>query len=304
MDFELRHLRYALAVADHRSFRRAAEALGVHQSALSRRVRDFEDRVGISLFERGRGGVRPTIAGEALLRDVRRSIHTLERTIGRAGAVGRAEHGRLLIGYAGSLVSTRMLSLLASLKERSGSVELHLTEGITSSLIQSAFDRRIDVALLRTPVNPPGLDVLPLWREELLIAAAERHPVARLQAVTAQHLRGERLLLAHSNDWTDVHRGIQQELGPEVRMTFHECHREAILMLAAAGFGLALVGSSAAYVPFSGVVFVPLEASLPALEVTAAWSPNADNPALRRFLCVLREHQDDAGSRVNGRAVV
>jgi len=47
-----------------------------------------------------------------------------------------------------------------------------------------------------------------------------------------------------------------------------------------------------------------LKVSFPALEVTAAWSPKADNPALRRFLCVLREHQDDAGSLVNGRAVV
>ena len=68
--FELRHLLYVLPVADHRSFRRAAAALGVHQSALSRRLRDFGDRVGISLFERGRDSARPAIAGEALLTDI------------------------------------------------------------------------------------------------------------------------------------------------------------------------------------------------------------------------------------------
>lgn len=304
MDFELRHLRYALAVADHCSFRRAAEALGVHQSALSRRVRDLEDRVGVSLFERGRDGVRPTAAGEALLRDIRRSIGALERTIERAGAMGRAEHGRLLIGYAGSLASARMLRLLTCLNTQVADVELHLTEGITTNLIQSLFDRRIDVALLRTPVNPPGLDILPLWREEILLAVGESHPIAKLPAVTPQHLRRQRLLVAHCNDWTDAHRAIQQELGPDLRMTFHECHREAILMLVAAGFGLAIVGSSAAHVPFAGVAFVPLKAPLPALEVTAAWSPNADNPALRRFLGVLRQHQDGDVSRVNGRAVV
>src|SRR5262245_60566141 len=108
MDFGLKHLRYAVAVADHRSFRRAAEALGVHQSALSRRVRDLEDRIGISLFERGRDGIRTTIGGEAFLSDIRRSLGALERTMTRAGSVGRAEHGRLSVGYAGSLVSRQM----------------------------------------------------------------------------------------------------------------------------------------------------------------------------------------------------
>lgn len=294
MDFELRHLRYALAVADHRGFRRAAEALGVHQSALSRRISEFEDRLGVSLFERGRDGARPTDVGEIFLGDIRSSIGALERTIGRAGAVGRTEHGLLSIGYAGSLASIRMLSLLTTLSKHAAQIDLHLTEGTTTNLIQSLFDRRLDVALLRTRVSPPGLDVLSLWREAILLAVPKDHPIAKLSAASVQHLAGERLLIAHCHDWTDVHRAVQQELGPHIHMIFQQCHRETTLMLVAAGYGLAIVGSSAATIPITGVVFVPLEANLPALEVTAVWSPGADNPALRRFLAVLRRHQDDA----------
>lgn len=187
-------------------------------------------------------------------------------------------------------------------QKQAAEVEPHLTEGTTTSLIQSVFDRRLDVALLRTPVSPPGLDILPLWREEILLAAPKGHPVARLSAATPQHMRDERILVAHCHDWTDAHRAIEQELGPAVHMTFHDCHREATLMLVAAGRGLAIVGSSAISTSLAGVAFVPLKARLPALEVTAVWSPGADNPALRRFISVLRQHQDGGRSRVNGRA--
>jgi DNA-binding transcriptional LysR family regulator len=52
---DLRSLRYAVVVADHHSFRKAAIALGAHQSAIGRRVRSLEDALGVSIFERGFG---------------------------------------------------------------------------------------------------------------------------------------------------------------------------------------------------------------------------------------------------------
>ena len=58
MAFDLRQLRYALAAAEYRSFRRAADALHVKESTLSRRVRQMEERLGVALFERSRAAVR------------------------------------------------------------------------------------------------------------------------------------------------------------------------------------------------------------------------------------------------------
>jgi Bacterial regulatory helix-turn-helix protein, lysR family len=67
--YDLRHLKYALLVAEHGSFPRAADAINVSQSTLSRRVQILEQRVGISLFERSRTGAQPTDAGQIFLRD-------------------------------------------------------------------------------------------------------------------------------------------------------------------------------------------------------------------------------------------
>jgi len=56
MCVEVRHLRYIVAAAEHRSFRRAAAALNVTQPTLSKRIRDCEERLGVLLFERSTGG--------------------------------------------------------------------------------------------------------------------------------------------------------------------------------------------------------------------------------------------------------
>ena len=61
---ELRHLRYFVAAAEHGSFRKAASALGIRESAVSRRIRDLEDHLGASLFQRHNGGVILTLAGQ------------------------------------------------------------------------------------------------------------------------------------------------------------------------------------------------------------------------------------------------
>ena len=293
MDVEIRQLRYALAVADYRSFRRAAEALKVHQSALSRRVRDLENRIGVSLFERGRDGAHMTAAGNNFLRDVRAALVALEQSFSRAASSGRAEAGRLSIGYAGSLASKQMRDLLARFGRASVGIDLLLIGGTTSDLIQALFDRRLDVALMRSPANPPGLEALPLWRENIALAVPADHELCRLPVVRPEHLVGERLSISYRYDWADS--AILSAFSAHVQTTFHECDREAILLLVSAGLSLAIVNAEVG-LRFEGVTFLPLQANLPASEVKALWSPSADNPLLRRFLSMLRNHYSKAPS--------
>lgn len=61
---ELRQIRYFLAAAEHGSFLKAASALEIQESAISRRIRDLEDELGASLFQRHNGGVCLTLAGQ------------------------------------------------------------------------------------------------------------------------------------------------------------------------------------------------------------------------------------------------
>ena len=78
----------ALLVAEHLSFSRAAQVLGVRQSAVSRRVRALEDKLGVSLFERDNTGVRITEAGRRFLERTREPPSVIDQLILRAKVTG------------------------------------------------------------------------------------------------------------------------------------------------------------------------------------------------------------------------
>src|SRR5262245_32354291 len=98
---ELRHLRYFIAAADHGSFRKAGVALQITESAISRRIRDLEDGIGVSLFTWHNGGVRITAAGRQLLTFAIGALDQVEQARFGGGLLGRGETGAVHIGILG-----------------------------------------------------------------------------------------------------------------------------------------------------------------------------------------------------------
>src|SRR5216684_4999995 len=91
---DLQHLRYAVAAADYGSFRRAADALLLRQSTLSRCIRQLEERIEMIVFERSSGGVRVTSAGRDFLRMARSILEQKETLVEGEYSAGRGEAGR------------------------------------------------------------------------------------------------------------------------------------------------------------------------------------------------------------------
>jgi Bacterial regulatory helix-turn-helix protein, lysR family len=85
----LRHMRYAVAARDQGSFRRAAESQLVQQSTLSRCIRQLEHSIGMTIFERSRGGVRATDAGRDFLHLARSILEQVDSLATRAHRTGR-----------------------------------------------------------------------------------------------------------------------------------------------------------------------------------------------------------------------
>ena len=95
----------AVAVGEYLSFQRAATALGVRQSTVSRRVRQLEDELGVSLFERNRAQVRVTNAGAAFLKQAGEALNQLEHAVRTANAAGTGSIGRLNVGFLTSMAT-------------------------------------------------------------------------------------------------------------------------------------------------------------------------------------------------------
>ena len=103
MALELRHLRYVIVAAEHHSFRRAASAIGVHQSAVSRRVRDVEDELGASLFNRHSGGAELTFAGQNFLKHAKRAVGQVDYAANLVNAHGCGNAGIVRVGVVAEL---------------------------------------------------------------------------------------------------------------------------------------------------------------------------------------------------------
>src|SRR5688572_18179422 len=95
---ELRHLRYFVAVAEERHFRRAAERLGIAQPALSQQIQHLERELGGPLLNRTRRSVELTEAGGLFLREANRVLSDAERAAAVVKGARRGEEGRLELG--------------------------------------------------------------------------------------------------------------------------------------------------------------------------------------------------------------
>ena len=109
MTIEIRQLRYAVATADAQSFSRAAAALRVKQSTLSRRVMLLEERLGVKLFERTTRGAEPTENGRVVIEQARRIVTDIDNLQTTARNVSYGLHGRIAVGYCSSLMSGNLI---------------------------------------------------------------------------------------------------------------------------------------------------------------------------------------------------
>src|SRR6266478_2549861 len=103
---ELRHLRYFVAVAEQRSFTRAAERIRVAQPALSQQIRQLEQELGVSLFERDSRPLRLTEAGRLFLERAQSVLVAVNAAAVDARRTGSGQLGRLAIGFVSSSMYT------------------------------------------------------------------------------------------------------------------------------------------------------------------------------------------------------
>jgi len=290
----LQHLRYAVAAADHGSFRRAAEALLLRQSTLSRCMRQLEHTIGMVVFERSSGGVRATTAGADFLRTARSILEQVDSLVTSTRHTGRGEAGRLAIGFYTSLSAGTLRATLVDYQKRFSQIAVCLTESSRSRLVTALRSGALDMAIVTG--SAPLLDSrgVSLWSERVLVALPEDHPLACRDAIYWTELRGETILLSQHDPGRELEDLLMSKLvSHEDRPTLarHDVSRGIIKSLIAAGFGISLVTDSDIGANFSGLTYRELRdgAGPSWVRFSAYWRVDNDNPALMSFLRLLGE---------------
>lgn len=195
MNPTLRQLEYAVAVADLRHFRRAAERCHVTQPALSTQIQQLEETLGARLFERGRSGVLVTPAGEEIVERARRVLQEV-RELGDTAQRWRAPGaGVLRLGVIPTVAPYLLPQLLPELRRGFPGYELQLWEEQTARLVQRLRAGEIDVLLLALPVAGDDLVTAHLADEPFVLLTPRNHRLARVESPRQSDLAGEQLLL-------------------------------------------------------------------------------------------------------------
>ena len=243
---ELRQLRLFLAVAEARNFTRAAERVHLSQPALSHRIHQLEDELGVALFERTPRGATLTPAGEALVEDARHLLSYAEASVRRVRRAGGITDDSLRVGFDfvefGSVPP--MPSLLSAFRERFPEAQVNIQTLVSEELEQALMEERLDIGFMLGPPLSKDLSFYALLKGAYKVLLPATHPLAAAEQVSPSELLANRLLLPKLSARDDAALlAFLQRDGKVPKVVYKGADVAAFGGLVAAGEGVAVLPS-------------------------------------------------------------
>jgi len=183
---EIDQLNHFIKVAEHRNFTRAAEDVGLSQSALSRSIARLEEELGQPVFDRQSRCVVLNDVGQRLLIRARQILTLVDEARAEIGDDGRT--GRIRIGAIPTIAPFLLPSLLTRCGESFPGASIVVQEDTTDALVKSLAAGTIDLAVLALPLEVKYLDVDELFEEELWVVMPVGHPLEKRKAIRMSDL--------------------------------------------------------------------------------------------------------------------
>jgi LysR family transcriptional regulator, hydrogen peroxide-inducible genes activator len=281
----VRQLESLVAVADQRSFRRAAGALGISQPALSAQVQAAERLLGVQVFERDRRSVLVTPAGEEVVGRARAALAAIDEVGDAARRRGEPLVGPLRLGVIPTVAPYWLPPLLPAVRARFPRLELILREDQTARLLAGLGAGTLDVALLALPV-PGDLTTAPVAREAFVAAAPRGSALTRARRKLAERDLDAHtvLLLEDGHCLRDQALAVCERGGAVEAMEVRATSLPTLVQMVAGGLGVTLLPEAAAAAlvqPKGPVVVVPFGSPAPGRTLGLAW--RTSSARLREF---------------------
>ncbi len=194
----LSELRFVVAVAKERNFRRAAEKCYVSQPALSLAIKKLEEDLGVQIFERSRTDINPTPIGEKIIEQAIKAIEEVNY-IREIALQGNNQLGGVFrLGLIYSVGPYLLPELIPILRQNAPEMPLDIEENLTVQLEAQLKNGVIDAAVVALPFEVAGINTLPLYDEQYLVMVPVNHPWAGRASVSADELADENVLLLNS----------------------------------------------------------------------------------------------------------
>jgi DNA-binding transcriptional LysR family regulator len=205
---ELRHLRYFVAIAEERSFTRAAERLWIAQPGLSSQIRRLEAELGVRLFERHTRGVDLTDAGELLLERARATLAAADAALSTGRDLQAGLVGTVRLGLPVEAPAEFASSLLAAFGRDHPDVEVTVFESYGGALMRDLRDGRIDAVIAPSLFGSAELRCLRLGAEPWVVLVGRGHRLWTPGSLDARELHGESVVVTGHRDGAGYDRAV------------------------------------------------------------------------------------------------
>jgi LysR family hydrogen peroxide-inducible transcriptional activator len=291
----LRHLESLVAVADHKSFRRAATSLGISQPALSAQVQGAEHLLGVQVFERDRRSVLVTPAGEDVVARAREALTAVDAVGDAARRRSEPLVGPLRFGVIPTIAPYWLPPLLPAVRARFPRLELILREEQTHRLLAQLGAGQLDVAMLAIPV-PGDLTTAPIARENFVFAAQRGAKLLKKARIGERDLDAETvLLLEDGHCLRDQALAVCERGGAVESMEVRATSLPTLVQMVAGGLGVTLLPEAAAQAllqPRGPVGMAPFATPAPGRTIGLAW--RTSSARLREFRVLAETLRDEA----------
>jgi DNA-binding transcriptional LysR family regulator len=277
-DLDVKSLRLLVAVCEHQNIKRAAEQEHIEPSAISKRIALLEEQLGTPLLTRGRRGVAPTPAGEALLEHARTLLFTLERIEQDVAALAGGVRGQVRLAASASAIAETLLDDVAAFMRESAhrDIKVDIEEQLSRDIVRALREGSVSVGVCWDSADLTGLQHRLYHTDQLALAVHPEHPLAAEATLRfEQTLAYEHVGLPPSSAVHTMLRQAASRSGATLAYRAVVSTFDAALRVVAAGLAISVIPAQVGqrYAPMLGIRVVPL---------SDAW-------ALRRFVVCYRD---------------
>jgi len=242
MDFD--QLETFIEVARLSSFSRAAEKRFRTQPAVSSQIRSLEEEVGAKLLDRSGGKVSLTAAGKLFLKFAEDTLDSRKSVVTAIAETERVPRGEIVVGANEGTCLHILPEVFADFKRQYPDVSVSITRADYAKVLESVIDNSVDFGVVSLPVNDNRLTAVLIHRDELVLIAPPRHPLAKLKSASAADIAQYPLVVpkvGHTRDALDelFH---QRKLKPRYAMELDSS--ELLKRFVAADVGVGFISRS------------------------------------------------------------
>lgn len=294
----LNQLKYFVAVAESRSFTKAAEQYFLAQTAITQQIQKLETSMGVQLIDRKTRPISLTPMGQVFLREARGILRRMDGAIQRTREASTGITGTLRIGYTKGYEHSDLPIKMRRFHQSFPNVLVTCYRCDTDKLTAGLVNGEYDVIFTWDSTNlirDEAVDYRLQEKVQLVVALYGSHHLAKRTGLKRADLRDEVMLFMTPSSTGDttadeffIH--LYQKAGYTPNILLRSNDVESILMMVAAEEGISILPLSCVrhLSEADNLVFVPLEGEEEVEEILAFWRKDNDSPSLRHFLARLQ----------------